>query len=687
MKNCGSAFHAEVTNRSVISELQKILRSSQNEQVKEKILELIQAWAHAFRNQPAHCAVSDMYNLLKIEGCKFPPLKESDAMFVCSEAPAWKNGDCCQRCRQPFTMLERKHHCRHCADVFCQKCSSKSCAIPKFGIEKEVRVCDDCFDELSRPDNRPSTATGSLNVAKNRSSSVIKNTSVGPAASEKTKEELEEEEQLELALAISKSEVEYKKEQEQKQYNDYYSRRVSLNNSMLDLENSRFDSSSVRSPPLSESPVMTANLKSYLDREYWERVNSKNNEPSAPSSISIASSTSSKIAEFSASASPAHRGPSIDTSSQEEIKAEKFRLQLASSIEMFVNRMNTNRTRKRPLANDSGAQKMFVNISSMRAELDWNIQRLNDQRGLFEVLQDKITKIKEARVALDALRQENCAKMRADAEKAQLEKKRQLEYKLQEMRRVKQNAITYHQQMAMQQMNDTDVQLRTYAQSNWLPNLYAQPVYSNNMYTSPHMPYSGTPYVDSNQTSVSNYAAPNAQPVSYGSSVAGQPTSTDPAPVPNVYPPAVSDPAVASIAPVSITSSHQPTIPSVTTQPPVPATSVASQPHIASQLAATQMYSATMTNSVPGQAMLIGQLPHISPHAYLTQLPQNSQIPIPFAPIPAFAGNPYNMHSLATALPSLTTGAVQIVPSTVTVASQPEHPKPQVEEAPLISFE
>jgi hypothetical protein len=32
--------------------------------------------------------------------------------------------------------------------VFCANCSSKNAAIPKFGIEKEVRVCDVCFDKL-----------------------------------------------------------------------------------------------------------------------------------------------------------------------------------------------------------------------------------------------------------------------------------------------------------------------------------------------------------------------------------------------------------------------------------------------------------------------------------------------------------------------------------------------------------
>ena len=43
-------------------------------------------------------------------------------------------------------MMTRQHHCRACGQVFCSKCSSKSCHLPKFGIEREVRVCDPCFN-------------------------------------------------------------------------------------------------------------------------------------------------------------------------------------------------------------------------------------------------------------------------------------------------------------------------------------------------------------------------------------------------------------------------------------------------------------------------------------------------------------------------------------------------------------
>ena len=44
----------------------------------------------------------------------------------------------------------KQHHCRACGQVFCGDCSSKSSTIPKFGIEREVRVCDHCYEEINK---------------------------------------------------------------------------------------------------------------------------------------------------------------------------------------------------------------------------------------------------------------------------------------------------------------------------------------------------------------------------------------------------------------------------------------------------------------------------------------------------------------------------------------------------------
>lgn len=87
---------------------------------------------------------------MKTEGYQFPVLKESDAMFRADTAPAWADGEVCHRCRVTFSMVQRKHHCRACGQVFCGQCSSKVSTLPKFGIEKEVRVCEACYEQVNK---------------------------------------------------------------------------------------------------------------------------------------------------------------------------------------------------------------------------------------------------------------------------------------------------------------------------------------------------------------------------------------------------------------------------------------------------------------------------------------------------------------------------------------------------------
>ena len=64
MKNCGSPIHNEVGTISYMEQLRELHKTTPHEIVKEKILELLQAWAFAFRNTPKYRAVQVSLQLL-----------------------------------------------------------------------------------------------------------------------------------------------------------------------------------------------------------------------------------------------------------------------------------------------------------------------------------------------------------------------------------------------------------------------------------------------------------------------------------------------------------------------------------------------------------------------------------------------------------------------------------------------
>lgn len=91
-----------------MEQLRELVKTTQHEQVRMKTLELIQAWAYAFRSNPKYHAVQETVTIMKAEGYKFPALKESDAMFSADTAPEWVDASVCHRCRVSFGVVQRK---------------------------------------------------------------------------------------------------------------------------------------------------------------------------------------------------------------------------------------------------------------------------------------------------------------------------------------------------------------------------------------------------------------------------------------------------------------------------------------------------------------------------------------------------------------------------------------------------
>ncbi|XP_043641336.1 WD repeat and FYVE domain-containing protein 3 [Drosophila teissieri] len=59
-----------------------------------------------------------------------------------------EGADQCVKCHVKFTLYERKHHCRNCGQVFCNKCSRFESEISRLRILKPVRVCQACYSQL-----------------------------------------------------------------------------------------------------------------------------------------------------------------------------------------------------------------------------------------------------------------------------------------------------------------------------------------------------------------------------------------------------------------------------------------------------------------------------------------------------------------------------------------------------------
>lgn len=463
MKNSGSQFHAEIANKSFMDDLRELVKLTSHEKVKEKILELIQVWAHAFRNNELGRPVQDTLNIMRAEGFKFPQLKESDAMFTADSAPQWADADNCARCGTQFSLVVRKHHCRACGNIFCGKCSAKQSAIPKFGIEKEVRVCDGCFDKLNKPQSGAATKLTQVD-------SPVKSGQKSSAPPGKSEQELQEEEELQLALAISQSEEEDRKERE-KRY-----RTTSLPMAMNSSRNNATTSPATgrRSEPGSPKLPIDSELSRYLDRNYWEQkpwANANNNNDSASSkqrSSSPAPSAPRNNEILTETAGATQQSPSgALLNGEESNEIDNFLASLRSAIEIFVNRMNSNKLRGRPIANDSAVQSLFLNITNMHSQLLQYMQEQDDQRLHLEALQDKLSQIRDARAALDALREEHQEKLRIEAEEAERIRQVQMAQKLEIMRKKKQEYLQYQRQIALQRIQEQEAAMKTLQQTKY----------------------------------------------------------------------------------------------------------------------------------------------------------------------------------------------------------------------------
>ena len=106
----------------------------------------------------------DMAKLLKLHDLEFGnlvqgPMKKASTPI---QAAYWQKDSevhTCQGCQVKFSFTTRRHHCRKCGGIFCDKCTNKKRTLDnpltekgpsgKRGV-KDCRVCEKCFSSLSR---------------------------------------------------------------------------------------------------------------------------------------------------------------------------------------------------------------------------------------------------------------------------------------------------------------------------------------------------------------------------------------------------------------------------------------------------------------------------------------------------------------------------------------------------------
>ncbi|KAJ0247755.1 Protein FREE1 [Hirschfeldia incana] len=76
---------------------------------------------------------------------KIKPVNEEKDHWVPDEAVSK-----CTSCGSDFGAFNRRHHCRNCGDVFCDKCSQGRIALTAEENAPQVRVCDRCMAEVSQ---------------------------------------------------------------------------------------------------------------------------------------------------------------------------------------------------------------------------------------------------------------------------------------------------------------------------------------------------------------------------------------------------------------------------------------------------------------------------------------------------------------------------------------------------------
>ncbi|KAL1929190.1 hypothetical protein VTP01DRAFT_2249 [Rhizomucor pusillus] len=152
-----SQFIFAIANKEFTDTLLQIVEDAETSQdLKYHIKLYFVKWAESARkgSYPNMLTIwEETCQQLKDQGEELPQLNNSPLPFVFRELvidpPDWTDSDYCERCREPFTVVNRKHHCRCCGGIFCQLCSSEKIPLHHLDYSESVRICKGCHRNVT----------------------------------------------------------------------------------------------------------------------------------------------------------------------------------------------------------------------------------------------------------------------------------------------------------------------------------------------------------------------------------------------------------------------------------------------------------------------------------------------------------------------------------------------------------
>ncbi|KAM3180937.1 hypothetical protein ACTXT7_015330 [Hymenolepis weldensis] len=203
-------------------------------------------------------------------------------------------------------------------------------------------------------------------------------------------------------------------------------------------------------------------------------------------------------------------------------KTEEFLSALKKSLDVFNNRMKVCSQRGRPVSADNTLQTLFRTLHQMNIQLMQYSADLETRRTCLEKVQDQTAQIREAREALNALRNDYAEQRRREEEEAHRQRQIQMMQKVEHLRQQKRDAIEAQNRKLMEQSMAYQQQYVQYAG-------YGQPMYPG-LVPPPMMSYGAPPMPPMGYVPSDYYAAQQQQQQHYDPSLQQQSQQVEPRP-------------------------------------------------------------------------------------------------------------------------------------------------------------